>query len=337
VEPGDGSQSETNLVARINRKNRSLRADIAAYNRLQARKRNARRRYADDTAGTEDPDEVHPELSGTDDQGPNLRSPGESLALDSVETQPKDASIKVFQAFDRWLHQATGKTARQHGNPVFIRRMASRYAKGKGISLTAFFPTLEFVLREARKAEGRKAQMRRRADDNESLDVAEPDVGRIDVEDPVKNTTNADAQASQYDLGDFGNNAGDDIADPDLATDSQIWAPGEGEKTSRRANPIAAMRLARRLVEAGLEPPEDEWKLAAQFQLLTQAAVDDRIRLAERYATRDARRQARRVTAGNSRGTRSLPPGIGRGTTRAASTRRIAETDPRNDSALFFK
>lgn len=175
--------------------------------------------------------------------------------------------------------------------------------------------------------------MQRRAD--EKLEVAAPDA-RIDVEAPVKDVTDADAQASQYDLGDYGNNAGDNVADPDLTTDSQIWAPGEGgsKSANRMADAVAAVRYAEAHINAGL-PYDDKWKLVAQAQTLRHATVVDRTRLMESFAqVLDHERTAsRKVTAAVSRGTASgIPPGLAR---TAASTR-TADNDPRVDYGLFI-
>ena len=127
----------------------------------------------------------------------------------------------------------------------------------------------------------RSSKRRRMADTN--LDLAAPD-GRVNVEAPVKDTTDEEAQASQFDKKDFGNNAGDNLADPDLSTD-QNWAPGEGQKTSTRASEIEGMRLAEAMVEAGLEDHEDRWKLAEAYTKLPANIVRDRIALLARTAS----------------------------------------------------
>ena len=180
--------------------------------------------------------------------------------------------------------------------------------------------------------------MRKRAD--EKLEVAAPD-GRVDVEAPVSNTTSAEAQASQFDLHDFGNNAGDNVADPDLSTD-QNWAPGEASKTSARvktAGGLLAMRCAEGMITAGLEPNsrERKYQLAAEFEGMNRGLIQDRVALLERFA---AVRQAdlRRVASGSSRGAaRSpIPAGLGGGTRTAAAGQRLAAHDPSNDSSLFI-
>ena len=116
-----------------------------------------------------------------------------------------------------------------------------------------------------------------------NLDLAAPD-GRVNVEAPVKNVTDEEAQASQFDKKDYGHNAGDHLADPDLSTD-QNWAPGEGPKTSARASEIEGMRLAEAMVEAGLEAQEDRWKLAEAYTKLPANIVRDRIALLARTAS----------------------------------------------------
>lgn len=291
-------------------------------------KQGRRRKWAAD-GGLPDADSYSPELSGTDEQ--DLQSPTEDLQPDKVETQPRDASLKAFAAFDHWLRQTTGRTARQH-NPNFLRRQAARWAKSQGAPVEILFPTLRNVLREARKVE-KEAKMRRHAD--ESLDVAAPQ-DRIDVEAPVSNVTDEKAQASQFDLQDFGNNAGDNLAEPDLDTGSQIWAPGEGERQARKADAVAAVRLAEAYIKAGLTPEDEKWKLIASFQTMRHATVVDRTRLLENVIQANASR--RKVTAGNRRGTvtrSAIPAGLSsRG--RVASTTRTATNDPSFDCTLFL-
>ena len=181
--------------------------------------------------------------------------------------------------------------------------------------------------------------MRKRAD--EKLEVAAPD-GRIDVEAPVSNTTDAEAQASQFDTHDFGNNAGDNVANPDLSTD-QNWAPGEASKSASRvktAGGLLAMRCAEGMIEAGLEPNsrERKYQLAAEFEQMNRGLIQDRVALLERFAAvRQAER--RKVASGDSRGAaRSpIPAGLGGGTrTAAGPSQRLAAHDPSNDSSLFI-
>lgn len=312
-------------------------------------RRRARRRYADDgewpnppeqsVSGAESPDTVDPALSGTDQQG--LKGDFDSIALDKAETQPKDASVRFFRAFDTWLKQTTGRTARQHGNPNFIRRSAAQFCSANRVNVELLFPTLGSVLREARKNE-RSATMRRRAD--ESLDVAAPQ-DRIDVEAPVSNVTDAEAQASQYSTGDFGDNAGDNLADPDLSTDSQIWAPGEGDsaanssKESRRlANGITAVRYAEAYITAGLAPntPEEKWRIAGLAQMMRHATIVDRIGMLDAFNMVSRQRQASaRRTAGVSGGSR-IPQGVSN-RQMTAGTNHTAANDTANDFALFMK
>lgn len=270
---------------------------------------------------------VDPALSGTDEQG--LKGSNfDNVALDNVETQPKDASKKVFAAFEAWLRNATGRTASSH-DPNWLRRQAARWASAQGIPVAALYPSLGNALRQARNGEGNKGgNMNRKA--NESLDVAAPDA-RIDVEAPVKNDTDADAQASQYDLHDFGNNAGDNIADPDLSADSQIWAPGEKSASTKMASGITAVRYAESYIRAGLAPETDRWKLAKQAETMREAVVVDRTRLLEAVATANAPKR----TAAAQSPRNGLPRGL-TSSTRVASTQRIAAGDPANDSALFF-
>ena len=246
--------------------------------------------------------------------------------------------MRAFRAFDQWLTQTTGRTARQHNNPIFIRRSAARYCSAKGWDPAVMFPTLGNVLREARRNEStnRRSAMRRSAD--ESLDVAAPQ-DRIDVEAPVSNTTDADAQSSQFDLGDFGSNAGDNLADPDLTTDSQIWAPGEGEgstkSSNRKTDGITAVRYAEAYIRAGLAPndPQEKWKIAGLAQTMRLGTIRDRISVLDAVNAVNARRQAStRRTAGTS----SVPPGFSQ-RQRTAGTAHTAANDTEIDSAIFLK
>lgn len=258
-----------------------------------------------------------------------------------VPTNPKDASLRAFQAFDSWLSAKTGKSSRRH-TEANIKKAAAAFSREAGISPQALFPALGIVLREARKndkqANTKGAKMRKRS--NESLDVAAPD-GRIDVETPVADTTDAAAQASQFDLHDFGNNAGDNVAKPDLSTD-QNWAPGEasGKKAAiKTAGGLLAMRCAEGMIAAGLEPNsrERKYQLAAEFENMNRGLIQDRVALLERFAAvREA--DLRKVASGSSRGAaRSpIPAGLGGGTRTAAAGPRLAAHDPSNDSSLFI-
>ncbi len=335
--PGDGtiSNSENTLVAkklqrRIQQRNVAQRRDLVAWEQITGRRVNAE--------AVDSPEQVDPALSGTDQQ--DLKGDFESLGEAPTETQPKDASVRAFRAFDNWLTQTTGKTARQHGNPNFIRRSAARFCQASGLSVESMFPALGIVLREARRNEGnpnRRSAMRRYAD--ESLDVAAPQ-GRIDVEAPVKDTTDADAQASQFDLGDFGNNAGDNVADPELSADSQIWAPGEGDSSikssNRKADGMTAVRYAEAYIAAGLAPntSEEKWKIAGLAQTMRHGTIVDRTRLLD--AINIQRAASARRTASRGTGRRSVPPGFGQRQLTAGSARDAAN-DLSTDAALFFK
>ena len=330
------SNTEHNLVARVQRGRAQLLRDAKALAAMQ--KRRAFDESGGPTATVVDPKVLTgPEgeaLTGTDfvSADPN----------DGVKpTNPHDASLRAFAAFDGWLTQKTGKSSRRH-TEANIKKAAAAFAREAGVSPQVLFPALGIVLREARKndkiAKTKGAKMRKRAD--EKLEVAAPD-GRIDVEAPVSNTTSAEAQASQFDTRAFGDNAGDDVAKPDLSTD-QNWAPGEASKTSARvktAGGLLAMRCAEGMIAAGLEPSsrERKYQLAAEFEGMNRGLIQDRVALLERFA---AVRQAdlRRVASGSSRGAaRSpIPAGLGGGTRTASAGMRTAAHDPSNDSSLFI-
>jgi hypothetical protein len=355
--PGDGtiSNTENNLVARklyqkIQAQNAEIKRNLIAYEQVTGTRIAGTRRKADDgnwpnpseqsISGAESPDEVDPALSGTDEQG--LKGDFDSIALDKVETQPKDASVRAFKAFDQWLATSTGRTARQHGNPNFIRRSAAQFCSAKKISVESLFPTLGSVLREARKNE-RSATMRRRAE--AEIEFAAPQ-DRIDVEAPVRNVTDAEAQASQYSPSDFGDNAGDNLADPELSTDSQIWAPGEGDSAAnsskrdanRKADGMTAVRYAEAYIAAGLAPntPEEKWRIAGLAQMMRHATIVDRIGMCEAFAqVHQARQASARRTAGVNGGSR-IPQGVSN-RQMTAGTNHTAGNDTANDFALFMK
>ena len=329
------SNTEHNLVAKVQRGRAQLLRDAQALVALRKR------------ALTEAGGPVAEVVDPTVNTGPE----GEALTGDDFvsanpndgvkPTNPHDASLRAFQAFDGWLAQKTGKSSRRH-TEASIKKAAAQFSREAGISPQALFPALGIVLREARKndkqANTKGAKMRKRAD--EKLEVAAPD-GRVDVEAPVSNTTSAEAQASQFDIHDFGNNAGDNVAKPDLSTD-QNWAPGEasGKKASiKTAGGLLAMRCAEGMIAAGLEPNSRERKyaLAAEFEQMNRGLIQDRVALLERFAAvREADR--RKVASGSSRGAaRSpIPAGLGGGTRTASAGPRVAAHDPRNDSSLFI-
>ena len=329
------SNTEHNLVARVQHGRNQLMRD--AQQLASIRQRRAFDEAGGPTAEVVDPrvlDSASEKLTGDDFVSAN---PNDGV----VPTNPKDASLRAFQAFDGWLNAKTGKSSRRH-NEATIKKAAAAFSREAGISPQMLFPALGIVLREARKndkkANTKGAKMRKRAD--EKLEVAAPD-GRIDVESPVSNTTDAEAQASQFDVHDFGNNAGDNVAKPDLSTD-QNWAPGEASKTSARvktAGGLLAMRCAEGMIEAGLEPNsrERKYQLAAEFEGMNRGLIQDRVALLERFAmVRQAER--RKVASGTSRGAaRSpIPAGLGGGTRTAAAGQRLAANDPSNDSSLFI-
>lgn len=188
------------------------------------------------------------------------------------------------------------------------------------------------------KKESRRRARKRKAAD-EKLDVAAPD-GRVDVEAPTRDTTDEEAQESQFDKGDFGDNAGDDLADPDLSTD-QNWLPGEGKKSSsvKTADGLSAVRLAEAYVTAGMDTEKKgRWTLAEEFGRMSAAVVADRTALLERLIEIHSldRRSAERKTAGN-RGpsnTRSaIPPNLAQA---RPQTREASAEIGNPDSDMFF-
>lgn len=179
--------------------------------------------------------------------------------------------------------------------------------------------------------------MRRRAD--ESLETAAPQ-DRIDVEAPVSDTTDAEAQSSQFDLGDFGNNAGDDLADPELSPNTQIWAPGEGDSSvkkdsNRKTDGMTAVRYAEAYIRAGLgdDTPEEKWKVAGLAMTMRHGTIVDRISVLDAVNSVNARRFASLKRTAN-RAPRGLPQGVGQRQLTAGTQREASAND---DSAIFLK
>lgn len=323
------SNTENNLVARVQRGRDQLMRDAQALAAYRGRTAAEEATVVDPAVLTGPGAEA---LTGTEFVSAN---PNDGV----VPTQPKDASLRAFQAFDRWLTAKTGKSSRYHKEAT-IKRAAAAFAKQSKTNPQALFPALGIVLREARKNEKtttKGAKMRKRAD--EKLEVAAPD-GRVDVEAPVEDTTDAEAQASQFSVEDFGNNAGDNVANPDLSTD-QNWAPGEAKTSARvkTAGGLLAMRCAEGMIAAGLEPNDRErkYQLAAAFEGMNRGLIQDRVALLERFAS-VLESERRKVASGSYRGAaRSpIPAGLGGGTRTASAPQRLAAHDPRNDSSLFL-
>lgn len=380
--------SEGNLVAKVQRGREQLLKDAQALAALQQQKlaweddsdyfapRDKYRDQRDRGRYNPTPDEFDSDdeysafqrnrVAGVDGDADKVVNPtaptpsAEALTGDhfeAVEESPTpsrmtaaDNSLKIFQAFDQWLAKATGKGSRDHDEAT-IKRGAAEFAKRASFNPQEMFPALGIVLREARKNDTRKAAAMRKQT-NESLSTAAPDE-RIDVEAPVSGVTDAKAQASQFDSGDFDHNSGSGLAKPDTSTDSQFWAPGEGNKGTKRRKPTGAqektagallgMRCAEAMIAAGLEPNDRErrYQLASEFQEMNRGAILDRTALAERFvAVRQADNQhyQKQVASGMTRGAaRSpIPPGLSQGVqARTAATHRSAANDPSNDSLLF--
>lgn len=333
------------LTSRLERQRRELEATAREYQRVTA----GRRKVADEYAGGPTAEEVNPTVpvsSAEELTGDHFTSADPDKALetqpggDEGTSLPHESSLKAFQTFDRWLTASTGKSSRYHTEKN-IRTAARQFAAHNKIPVQAMFPALGIVLREARKNEAaakrKAAKVRKKAVD---LETAAPDE-RISVPEPVLHT-DADSQASQFDEDGFGNNAGDDIADPDLGT-GQNFAPGEAPKReSRKADGILAIRTAEAMIAAGLEENtrERKYALAAEYSKMNRGLILDRCHMAEKFAmVRQADRQAlqQKVASGSTRGTAPLPPGFTQGgaTSPRTASRRVAANDPINDGLLF--
>lgn len=370
VETGEGEEinnTEENLVASI----RAKQAELIRLRRARQRKQADGGFLGDGASEGETAEVVNPELSGTDDQ--DLKGDFESADPneDVKETQPKDASRKAKVArrrrmhFAHWVSQNKGKKLADVSSVGELRSWVTAYCSETGVAKEAMYPIVRTDVVALRKAadndddgesgdkseppefvkekiedskESRKqtsAGRRKMAD--EKLDVAAPD-GRVDVERPTADDTDDEAQASQFDKNDFGQNAGDDKADPDLST-NQNWAPGHGKSSDlKKASGVNAVRLARAYINAGLESSDKEWVLASQFEQMSAAVVNDRLALLERVVEVNAsRRPIAQKTAG-SRGARSatIPPNMPRAVAATPPQQRVAASDASSDSDLFI-
>jgi hypothetical protein len=338
------------LTARMRSQQASLEATAREYKLALAQGLIKR---ANGDAGGPTATEVNPEvptpsaeqLTGDDfdsaDPNPSIDT---SVAGPGTTTLPIESSLQAFRAFDKWLTAGTRKSARHHSESN-IRKAAKQFADYNGISVQAMFPALGIALREARKVEAAKksqskkvSNVRKQAVD---LETAAPDE-RISVPTPVSNTTDAEAQASQFDESGWDNNAGKDITDPDLST-GQNFAPGQAPKTSKKADGILAIRCAEAMIAAGLEPNtrERKYQLAGEYSQMSRGLILDRTAMAEKFAmVRQADRQQMKVASGSTRGAVSspIPAGLGQGgSMRQASVQRSAanQNNPENDALLF--
>lgn len=198
--------------------------------------------------------------------------------------------------------------------------------------------------RAAQQAQrGRRTQTTRRRTADEKLDVAAPG-DRVDVEKPTSGTTDADAEASQFDKADFDNNSGKGLEDPDNTPTSGI--PGGpsvndlGRSSARRASGLQAVKLAEAMIKVGLveDSSEAKYKAAAEFEKMARGQVLDRTALLEKVAEvqKTQRRSSATKSAGN-RGTSlnsAVPSNMSGATRTSAPQKREAATD--SDSDLFF-
>ena len=193
---------------------------------------------------------------------------------------------------------------------------------------------------QARNARGRRTQTTRRRTADEKLDLAAPG-DRVNVEKPTSGTTDADAEASQFDKADFDNNSGKGLENPD--TTPTAGTPGgpsvnDLKKTSR-ATGLQAVRLAEAMIAAGLieDSTESKFKAAAQFEKMSRDIVLDRTALLEKVATVHAKRRSSATKSAGNRGTSlnsAVPPNMaGAARSSAPQTREAASA---NDSDLFF-
>jgi hypothetical protein len=152
----------------------------------------------------------------------------------------------------------------------------------------------------------KNSNRRRRLHADDNMDVAQKDTDSVDVEAPVSNDTSDDAQASQYDRGDYDQNGpilGEGGApDADKSTD-QNWPP--------KASAVDSIRLADMYVDLGLIPAEKKYEVVAGFEDMSSIIVKDRLRVLAVVAE-NLRQQGNRRQANSANGrTRSMVPQSG--------------------------
>lgn len=194
---------------------------------------------------------------------------------------------------------------------------------------------------QASRRRGRTNTTRRKTADDK-LDLAAPDE-RVNVEKPTSGTTDADAEASQFDKADFDNNSGKGLENPDTTGTPGI--PGgpsanDFKRSSARASGLQAVRLAEAMITAGLveDTTEAKFKAAAEFEKMSRDIVLDRTALLEKVAKVQTARRANSTTksAGN-RGASlnsAVPPNMS-GMARSSAPQR-RESSTANDSDLFL-
>ena len=192
---------------------------------------------------------------------------------------------------------------------------------------------------QARNVRGRRTRTTRRRTADDKLDLAAPD-DRVNVEKPTSGTTDADAQASQFDKADFDNNSGKGLENPDTTGTPGIpGGPSVNDlKKSARASGLQAVQLAEAMIAVGLieDSREAKFKAAAQFEQMSRDIVLDRTALLEKVATKQGRRSSNQKSAGN-RGASlnsAVPPNMTGVTRKPAPQAR--EASSANDSDLFF-
>ena len=290
-------------------------------------------------------------------------------------------TAKLHKRFAAWVQENYGASLRQASGPGELRSWARAFSREAGIDLPRLHAAIKrdiHALRtaedndlpdfieekieddedvddkkqarrraiarrraaQARNARGRRTQTTRRRTADDKLDVAAPG-DRVNVEKPTSGTTDADAEASQFDKADFDNNSGKGLENPD--TTPTAGTPGgpsvnDLKKTSR-ATGLQAVRLAEAMIAAGLleDSTESKFKAAAQFEQMSRDIVLDRTALLEKVSKVHANRRPSTTKNAGNRGSSlnsAVPPNMSGMTRSSAPQTREASTD--NDSDLFI-
>lgn len=128
-----------------------------------------------------------------------------------------------------------------------------------------------------------KQASRRKKADGETPEGAKPDA-RVDVEELADHPEDI-PDDSQYNAGGYANNAGDDLAKPDLDDPEKFsgdpWNHGDKKASVRRTSAVKAVELAEAYIDAGIVQNNRtaKFKAVAEFEKLPAHVTNDRLAL----------------------------------------------------------
>lgn len=196
--------------------------------------------------------------------------------------------------------------------------------------------------RKARRAKSRvalTAAARRLLASEEDVQEATPD-DRVDVEAPVQ-TSDAEAEDSQYDRSDYDNNASENLRHETDETSNLGWV---AEGRAKKASVKMAMELAEAMVDSGAIDRNDRFEYFAKFEQQPAYRVREKLDLLKRVRTAQSKR-ARKTEASKQEVARPVQRARVEKSARrsnpslsapAASPRRTKVADTQADDSLLF-